>query len=171
MLISMIATIVAMLVIVLYMASSGMVTNASEVKITYEKVKYSYMIEKVVVDAVESLCQKTPTVCKGKESGGVITLTQSDLSAHLPTGFDFSNLNGGNINNIKVEKNYTTIKLTHNIPSDVARKIYLKHYQGKEFGISPRCVIGSETTQVPCNSNLVYHSYPTSLALRNALSL
>lgn len=170
MFISLIATLIAILVIVTYMATSGIVTNANEVKITYEKIKFVYSIEKVLVNATENLCQKDYLACKNKENSGVITLTLNDLVGYMPDNFTNSNLNGGIFGNIQILNNYSTIRINQDVPGNTARNIYLKHYIGKEYGIAPNCVSGSINTTIPCDNTYVYHDYPSTLSLRNALS-
>jgi hypothetical protein len=169
MFIPMIAAVVMILVIVAYMSSSQIVTSAAEVKMSFEKTKFAYSIEKVIVDATENLCQKSPATCKNKEVSGVITLTFNDLIGYIPDNFDNSNMLGGSYGDIQIVNGYTTVRLTSNVDSPTARKVYLSHYRGKEFGISPQCVAGLTTSSPPCTTTGVYHDFPTSLETRAAL--
>lgn len=170
MFVSMIASLVVMLVILSYMATSGIVSDANNVKVTYEKVKYIYSIEKSLLTATENLCQVNYLACKNKEVNGIIYLTLNDLVGYMPDNFDNSNFNGGGFTDIQILNNYSTFRLIQNIPVDIGRKIYLNHYQGREYGISPYCVSGDKNSAIPCNTEYVYHDYPTTLALRNALA-
>lgn len=169
MFIPLISSVIVLLIILSYLATSGTVTNYSNVKMAHEKISYTYEIEKIIVDAVENLCQKNPVFCKDRESGGIIELTINDISGYLPNEFENTNLNEGTYSNIYIKKNYTTIELHHNIEEQQARYIYLNHYKGKMYGIAPKCLTGSETATPTCNNGNVYHSYATSLNLRGAL--
>lgn len=169
MFIPILATLISILVIMSYLATSGPTINYNNIKMTYEKVKYIYTIEEVLVNATENLCQKNSAYCKSKEVGGVISLNALDLAPYLPDNFVNSNLNEGSFGSILIKKNYTTIQLTHNISDENARYIYLNHYKGKEYGIQPQCVVGSSASVPVCDSIDVYHDYPTSLNLRAAL--
>lgn len=165
MFIPIIATVVMLLVILAFMSSSVNVVNATEIKMAFEKVKYSFSTEKVIFEAVENLCQKNPVLCQSKYIDNKITLSSSDLVGYIPVNFDYTNLIGGVYSGIQIIDNNTTIRITHNVPSTVSRNVYLNHYSGKEFGISPKCVSGVS----PCDSEFVYHDYPTSLYTRSAL--
>ena len=167
MFINIIATLVAMLVIISYMATSDIVVNAAEVKIKFEKIKYVYQIEKIIVDATEQLCQNDSATCKNNESNGVITLTLSDLAGYIPDNFSSDNLNGGTFGNIEIFNNYTTLRINHNIPDQYSRKVYLTYFKGKEFGVAPDCQSG--TVDTACNDENVLHDYATMLATRSAL--
>lgn len=169
MFIGLISAVIVILGIVSYMATSGIVSDAAAVKVTYEKIKYIYPIEKTIVDSVENLCQKDFNTCKSKIIGGEIILTFNDLVGYIPDNFINENLNNGTFTEIKILNNFTTVRLTQNIDNNVGRKIYLNHYKGREYGIPPKCVIGSEISSPVCNSTIVYHDYPTSLETRSAL--
>ena len=169
MFIPMIAAVISLLVIVAYMSSSSLVVDTSQLRIAFEKMKYTFSIEKVIAESVESFCQEDPATCKSFESSGVITLTMGNIASYLPANFNNDNLLGGNYSYIEIYNNYSTIRITHNVPSDISRKVYLNHYAGKEFGIPPKCHSGSETTSPPCLSEVVEHNFPTSLETRAAL--
>jgi hypothetical protein len=169
MFIPLIAGIIVILGIITYMSTSSIVTDASAVKIKFEKVKYIYPIEKVLVDSVENLCQKDPATCKSKNSAGVISITLNDLNGYLPTSFDNSNLNGGAFTAIQIVDNNSTIRIYQTIPDDSGRKIYLNHYAGRQYGIPPKCEAGLETDTPPCSTDVVMHDFASSLETRAAL--
>lgn len=170
MFIPMIAAVVVLIVMVAYMSTSHIVTDASEIKMGFEKVKHSYDIEKVIVNAVEDLCQRDSTTCTNKkDSNNNISLTLSDLAGYIPDNFQNSNLLGGSFTGIDILNNYTTIRVTHNIPKDTYRKLYLTYYLGKQYSIPPKCVSGSETSIPACSTDEVYHDYATDLYTRAAL--
>ena len=168
MFVSFITAIVMLLLIMTYLSSSSLVVDASKVKLAFEKTKQVFSIEKVIADSVENLCQSNATLCVSKYSGGVINLNFSDLSGYIPVNLVNDNLYGGAIS-IQIRDNNTTIRLTHTLSDPVTRTVYLKHYQGRMYGIPPKCVSGVETTTPPCSSSDVYHDYPTSIETRAAL--
>ena len=167
MFVNIIAPLIAMLVIISYMATSDIVINAVDTKLKFEKVKYVYPIERIIADATEQLCQEDSTTCKNNESAGVITLTFSDLVGYLPDNFSSDNLNGGTFGNIEIFNNYTTLRINHNIPDQYSRKIYLTYFKGREFGVAPLCQSG--TVDTACSDENVVHDYATTLATRSAL--
>lgn len=167
MFINIIATLIAMLVIASYMATSDIVVNAVDIKLRFERVKYIYQIEKIIADATEQLCQEDSTTCKNNEESGVVTLTLSDLSGYLPDNFSSDNLNGGTFGNIEIFNNYTTLRINHNIPDKYSRKIYLTYFKGREFGVAPDCQSG--VVDSACSDENVVHDYATSLDTRSAL--
>ena len=171
MFLGMIASVVMLLVIVAYMATSSIVVDSNEVKTTFEKVKYIYPTEKMLVDGIENLCQKDPATCKAKESAGLISLSINDLLGYIPASFVNDNMNGGSFTGFEIRDNYTTIRVLQNIPSDTGRKIYLNHYKGREYAIPPKCAVGAETSSPPCSTPDVLHDYPSTLETRSALGL
>lgn len=169
MFLSLIAGVIVILIIISYMSTSSIVSDASQVKMNFEKVKFVFPVEKVIVDSVENLCQKDPVACKNKDVSGTITLTFNDLVGYIPDTFVNENLLQGTFTNIQIVNNYTTVRVTQTIPDDKARKIYLNHYVGREYSIPPKCVAGTTDTTPPCSTTEVYHDYPTSLETRSAL--
>jgi hypothetical protein len=171
MFLGMIASVIMLLVIVAYMATSSIVVDSNEVKTTFEKIKYVYPTEKMLVDGIENLCQKDPATCKAKETAGVISLSINDLLGYIPASFVNDNMNGGSFTGFEIRDNYTTIRVLQNLPSDTGRKIYLNHYKGREYAIPPKCVVGAETSSPPCSTADVFHDYPTTLETRAALGI
>lgn len=169
MFIGMIASVVVLLIIVAYMATSSVVVDANEVRTTFEKIKYVYPTEKMIANSVEELCQKDTATCKAKEVLGVITLQFNDIAPYMPTNFVNDNMNSGTFTGIVVRDNYTTIRISQTLPVNTGRKIYLNHYKGREFAIPPKCSVGSETSSPPCDTTSVYHDYPTTMETRAAL--
>lgn len=162
-----IATAIILLIMLAYMSTSGIVSNANEVRMNYEKVSYSYDIEESLKTSIEHLCQVNAPLCKSKEVAGVVTLSFADLSGYIPSNFENSNLIGGTYASFEILNNYTTIRLIHDVPNNIARSIYLKYYKGRKYGISPNCVSGS--VDVACTDTNVYHDFASSLELRTAL--
>lgn len=169
MFIGIISSVIVILVIMTYMSTSTLVVDAKAVQVAYEKVKFNYPLEQVVVNSVEHLCQNNFAFCKGKEVSGVITLTFADLAGYIPSNFSNYNIVSGTYNNIEIMENHTTIRITQNIPDSKARYIYLHHYKGKQYGVPPKCVVGLKDSATVCDSENVYHDYPTALQTRAAL--
>ncbi len=164
-----IATFVMILVAYAYLATSNSVTNASETRINFAKVKFVYPKEEVLATGVENLCQADAQFCKDKYSSGKITLTISDLDGYIPKSFTNTNGLGGTFGNILILDNNTTISISQNIDKDSARYVYLHYYEGAKYGSYPECLSGDKDARSPCDSSDVLHSYPTTLDLRIAL--
>jgi len=171
MFVPMIATFVMILIITAYMASNNMVGNASQVRLAFEKSKFTFNVEDMLKDAVDSLCQSESQTCKDKydESTDSIKLTISDISDYLPVNFKNSNLIGGSFGDIYIKDNNSTIEFEHDVPSDIKRNVYLHHYRGLEYSIKPECKYGDEDNFPPCSTDDVIHDYPTAANTRSAL--
>ena len=167
MFLGMVAAMIAILVIMSYMSTSSIVVDASKVKIAFEKIKNVYVIEKILVDSVEHLCQSNAQVCKDKEVSGVISLNIADLSGYIPSNFVNDNLYGG-LFSIEILNNYTTIRINHYISDPVVRNVYIHHNAGAYNGIPPKCVDESVEN---CGSIYIYHDFATSLQTRAALEI
>jgi len=167
----MIVTMVILLMVTIIMSQSTVVTNSSKAHRSFTTVKYTYEIEQTIVNAVEAMCQADPDGCLDAESDGVITLDlTTELGNYIPDNFVNQNLFGGSYTSITLrDDDYTTIRLVSNIPNNIDRHIYLKHYGGLKYSIPPLCGSGDEDADVPCDSSEVYHDYPTSLETRGAL--
>lgn len=163
-----IAGIVIILTIMTYLVTSSSVVNYQSVKIAYERAKYVFNVEETIVTAVENTCSKHVDFCKAKEIDGEIVLTIGDISSYLPDSFINSNLNGANFNRIAIKKNYSTIRLDHNIDNKESRHIYINYYSGKKYGTPPQCRDGIVDNN--CSTMAVYHEYPSSTKLMEALS-
>jgi len=171
MFVPMIATIVVILIITSYMASNNMVGNAAHVKLAFEKSKFTFNVEEMLKDAVDSLCQSESQTCKDKYSSSLdnIKLTMSDISNYLPANFKNSNLIGGSFGDIYIKDNNSTIEFQHDIPDDIKRNVYLHHYRGLEYSIKPECKYGNENSFPPCSTDDVLHDFPTAANTRTAL--
>jgi len=171
MFVPMIATLIVLLVITAYMSSNAMVGNAINVKLAFEKAKFTFNVENMIKNGVDSLCQNDPDTCKNAYDSdtGIITLTMNDISPYIPSSFDNSNLIGGSFGDIEIKDNNATISLQHNIPNDIKRNVYLHHYKGLAYSIAPECVSGDKDAFPPCDNENVLHDYPTSPETRTAL--
>jgi len=171
MFIPMITTVVILLLITAYMASNTMVSDATKVKIAFEKAKFTFNVEDMLKSATDSLCQSETQKCKDNydSSTDTITITMSDLSNYLPTGFVNSNLIGGSYGDVLITDNNTTITLQHSVPDDIKRNVYLHHYRGLEYSIYPDCASGDRNDFPPCDNDNVIHRFPTAAETRTAL--
>lgn len=174
MFISFIATFVILLILMSYMATSSIGSDGASARLAFEKTAFVYPKEEVIVTAVEHFCQADTASCKAFQSGNAISLQLTDISAYLPANFSAQNGLGGSFSTISIRDTgnaglFTTIRITQDIPDDKVRKIYLNHYRGKKYGVSPDCQVGFATSTPPCGSNNVYHDFSSSLELRLAL--
>jgi len=171
MFVPMIATVVILLIITAYMSSNNMVVNATNIKLAFEKAKYTFNVENMLKDATDSFCQNESSTCKSKydSTTDTIKLTLSDISDYLPASFNNSNLIDGSFGDIIIKDNNSTIELTHNVPSDIKRNVYLHHYKGLQYSIAPDCVAGDKEASPPCDTEDVLHDYPTAAETRTAL--
>jgi len=166
-----IGTFIVMLIMTTILTTGNITGNAVEVRMLYEKAKYTFNVEDAIKDATDSYCQTEPLSCKAlySQASLSITIPMSNLASHLPLSFQNSNLMGGSYGNVIIKDNNSTIQLIHNIPDATKRRVYLTHYRGNAYSVSPQCVSGIKTSTPPCDSENVFHDFPTRFETRIAL--
>jgi hypothetical protein len=169
MFVPLIAGLIAYLVIISYISTS-MIENSSEnIKLTYTKIAYTFPKEEVIRVATEAFCKINTDKCKNDQQ---VSITNDLKSGYLTSEFQLNNDIGGQINDI-VKITTTEIQIKQTIPDQTKRYLYLNHYNGRKYGIPPKCTSTDEThteiTKPPCTSTEVYHKYPVSEELKGVL--
>ena len=166
MLISIVVTFIVILALGAIIASSSSAVNVAQTKEMFKKSLFAFDTEKILWDAVEYTCINDPDFCKSKEDAqGDISLTFGDISSNLPDSFQNDNHMQGTYTLFLITNSHRTLLIKHNVPNQTQRHIYLTYFEGERYGTKPQCVSGTD----PCDSEEVYHEFPTSLELRESL--
>jgi len=174
-LVYLIATLIAYLIILSILSTNTTHGNLFKLKRQTTEVKFNFKKEKIIKDALEYFCINNSDTCKNKKDDqGNILLTLSDISSEMPSDFDLNSSLGGNIEDtFYILPSQNKIEFFLNIKDPTVRYFYLHNYQGREFGLKPLCneteADKTEDTHPPCKTDLVYHDYPMSTNLKDAL--